>query len=705
VLCLIFFVILLLLHLQNLLNITASYMKGILVTLIILINITAVGQCLWVPLTLNSRIDKATYVVKANVLNNPIAYKDDNGNIYTLKEVSITAWLKGYQHLDKVYIIERGGFLGNEYHNVIPSTKLVPDNEYILLLETPNVNIKNKALKTTNQYAICTNVQGAIPLQDGAYTDIATKKIYTEPELFNTIKLRAPQEPMKPDGSIYKPIHQPINKDVASTVRAISTISPNPAIAGTIDEVDRITITGTGFGNTAGSVLFPNADDAGATTVSTIPSDIISWTNTRIVTKIPTLAGTGPIKIGSFTSSTILTIDYSHYSVESATAGFPGNTNTRQRYYLRDINGSGGYSFQFSTVGGFASDAAAQRAFERALTTWRCATGLNVNVNYTPTNAGDANDNISSISYDANIPDGELGRISVRYGNYQLNNSCNQFNGVWYLSEVDLINAVIPKTGFTWNKDKDNVASATEYDMETVFLHDIGHTGGISHVIDQNSLMHYLQLSGQTIRTPGAKDIAGVNRKIDYSVTPTCFNPTNSGVPMTRVANNVCILDFLWTSHNSIPQSGNNITLQWKANKSLQEVALTLEKSIDGVNFETLLNNINTQTNEININNVMLSTGITYFRLAYTNQLGQKAYSPIIKVMGSSINKPVIIVQGNTVNISSNVNDVISIYDISGKLIQNKNITLGIPEKLRLPTGAYIIRFTIQQHIQKCIVQ
>ena len=56
-----------------------------------------------------------------------------------------------------------------------------------------------------------------------------------------------------------------------------------------------LTINGSGFGatSTPSLITFKNADDGGATTISPIADQIVSWSNTQIQVKVPSKAGTG----------------------------------------------------------------------------------------------------------------------------------------------------------------------------------------------------------------------------------------------------------------------------------------------------------------------------------------------------------------------------------------------------------------------------
>jgi hypothetical protein len=677
--------------------------------LFLFINIVAKAQCMFMPIPFEDRIHKAAYVVKVVMLNNNIAYRDKKNNINTLKEAKVIAWLKGYENIEHITIINRGGLLDNRYEKVTPSVQLNQGQEYILLLEKPKEVFVNTNYKTAPQFMVYADMQGAMPLQLGNYIDITTHEKYIETTLLDNIKAITKQEAKQPSGSKYLPVaYKNLQRTVTNDMRVITAITPNPAFAGTVDVVDRITITGSGFGtyNAGTSVVsFANADDGGSTFIDTDESDIISWNNTTIVTRVPPRAGTGNVVVGSFTSPMPLTIDYGHTTVFSSFSGFSLQTN--QRYYHRNINGSGGYSFQYSTLGDFADDAAAIRSFERALSTWRCATGINWNIDLTTTNAGDDADGINAVFYDNTLPNGALGYAVSRFS-ANATGTCNLFNTVWYLDEVDVGVAPVPFAGFTWNTDASVPANNFEFDMETLFLHEMGHASGLEHRIAPGDLMHFAISNGQTDRTPAPQEITGVTRRMNYSALPatTCFNPAGSGTPMTLVPNGVCTLDFLWLEYSGKLMANGLATLVWKASKSLQDNQFILERSNNGVAFEPVLYNLSSNNNFITLQNVSPLSGTTYYRLMYRNANGQILYSPVIKIVSTNIIKPRLIAQTNRLQVYSPVKDEVSIYDVTGKLLYNRMVQAGAFEAFTLTSkGVYIVKWKAQQYVQKYIAQ
>jgi hypothetical protein len=96
---------------------------------------------------------------------------------------------------------------------------------------------------------------------------------------------------LTPEGKKYAAVAA---NPVANRTMAITSFSPGTSRAGTVVAGDQITINGNGFGASPGTVYFTNADDGGATFISSSqPSDIISWSDNSITVKVPSAAGKG----------------------------------------------------------------------------------------------------------------------------------------------------------------------------------------------------------------------------------------------------------------------------------------------------------------------------------------------------------------------------------------------------------------------------
>lgn len=268
--------------------------------------------------------------------------------------------------------------------------------------------------------------------------------------------------------------------------QTITSFSPATISAGTGSQV---TIDGSGFGagppSASKYVEFANADNGGLTNVKPAAVEYVSWTDTRIVVIVPYGAGTGPILVsngtGSTTSSTNLVVSYNIINIST--------------YQIKHVNKNtqGGYNWQLEK--GFDAQSNAKNSFLRSWSAWTCSTGINWKVG-APTPANQTGrDGINIVRFDtgAELPAGVLG---VAYTYYS---SCG--SNKWEIAEVDLVF----DREQNWNFE-DAPPSPSQFDFQSVALHELGHAHSLGHVIDGSDLMHYAI-------APGARrDIQSNNR-------------------------------------------------------------------------------------------------------------------------------------------------------------------------------------------------
>lgn len=599
------------------------------------------GQCMSVPVPIEQRTSAAAWIVRGHVIDQH-CYIDANGSVSTINIFEVDAYLKNPGTASRFAIITLGGVLNDRATVVNPALQLEREWEYVLFLEGDNHQIDDPQFRQEHPEMVQTltyaDAQGALTYQFGQYRQ-AYFPAMTEQELFDKLEQLTGQTALSPQLVPVLPRHF---EPITNKILAITGFAPNPSNAGTIVIGDFLAINGSGFGAAAGTVFYSNADDGGATfTSSGVASDNVSWTSTDITNKIARRAGTGPINVnGAMTSGSNLTVNYSHIDINSTFSGF--GSSTRQRYYLRNVNGAGGYYFMYNTTSGFSADAAAVAAFERALETWRCATFINWFSNGS-TATGFGNDGNCVVLYDLTLPVGVLGRATSQFSG-SATGACNLANTVWWCTEIDVQFQNPPAAGFTWEKGP-ALPSLTEFDMESVALHELGHAHGLGHRIAGGQCMHFSISNGTAIRTLNVNEINGGLSKMAYSTAATCFNPAGSGTPMTALTAGTCILPAQFLVFSGEYQEGTGNVLHWTTHAEFELPGYFVERSRDGNLFESLgyinaTGGPSTAASYAFTDEANLIPGAYLYRLRMVDQNGTTTYSNIIEIQTGNLSGP-----------------------------------------------------------------
>lgn len=661
------------------------------------------AQCMYYSVSVEQRVSRAQYIVLGKVTDKHTYIDKTTGNVNTLNKLQVTAWLKNYSNQSEVYVITLGGIYGNIATQVNPSLQLDQQHEYLLMLEANNQLNDDKDFRSKNPQALqlltYADAQGCLTNNNNSYFDLSDRTTKNEQEIFQTINRLTGQEAKKINGDVFQP-RTPLAIS-GNQIEAITGFSPGTTNGGTIVPGDFITITGSGFGASAGTVFFTNANDGGATfTSSGVASDIVSWADGSITVKVAQNAGTGPVNVnGSFTSGSSLIVSYGHTAINTDFFNFPAST--RQRYYFRNMNSLGGYTYQYNTTSGFSANAPARAAFERALVTWRCNTGMNWRIG-TNTATGFGDDGVNVVLFDPTLPVGVLARATSRFAGSAIPGVCELQNTVWCADELDIQFQDPPAAGFTWEYGP-ATPSFTEYDFETVALHELGHHHGLQHVINSGAVMHYALANGSFNRTLSANDIAGANARMAYSTAATCFNPAACGSgPMVAIASGSCSTLPISISSFTGEKAGYSFNkLKWITAQEQNSKGFYIQRSANGISFTDI-------DFVAGAGNSFQSISYTYddkkagpyawhYRLRMVDIDGQEKFSSIIFIEGEqSIQWKVWADEkGDKIRLYSNAainaNAQLKVFAVNGQQVISKTVSPGATEipVVNLSRGLY----------------
>ena len=486
-------------------------MKKLLLTIsfIAISLIQSSAQCMLSPVLLTQRIQNSGNVIEGKVVNQLSFWDPAHTNIYTSNLIEV---YKSFKSTSPVYleVITEGGTIGNDREEVHPSLELSVGDIGVFTLN-PN-NLPSQFGKPV--YEAYASSQGFIRynVAENEANEPFKKYLNLSTSLYSEI-----QQSTQTNYSIVKPINPFIVPTVNSTqaVAAITGFSPSTITAGTFSVV---TINGSGFGTTQGTsfVEFKRADDGGATFCRPDAWSYLLWSDTQIQVRLTTTGagtvnstpGSGVIRVDiggvKTTSASSLTVTHSQINVYS------NGTAPTTIYNTRHVNKqSGGYVWQMYT--GFDSNASAKASFLRAFQSWRCGTYINWTNGATTTVNTIANDGINIIRFDvgAELPTGVLGRCTSRFS------GCGaQPNQNWFINELD----IVFDDATAWNFGP-AAPTFSQYDFESVAVHELGHGHQLGHVINSAEIMNFSVSNGQSKRVLSVNDLAGGNALMTRNLT------------------------------------------------------------------------------------------------------------------------------------------------------------------------------------------
>ena len=469
------------------------------------------AQIMLKEVSLEKQIEKSSLVIEGKVLSKQSSWDANHENIFTINTIEVYKVFKG-EASSTVELITAGGVVGYDAQIVSPSLKLKVGDVGVFTLYGDNSDMASKTLTTNKKYKPFGSLQGFYKYS--IENDIVTNSFNSKKGIVSNFY----QEIKNFTNTDYIELasfeaQNTSEKNATSTQLAIVSFSPTETSAGTQSV---LTITGTNFGTTKGNVSFYNADNAGASFVNALGTQVLTWTDTLITVEVPSEAGTGKVKVihndgTAMTSNNDLTITYAQANI--ITDHLNSGVYVAYPTQLVNGNGSGGYTWQMSSE--FAQVPEAKETFKKALDTWRCETEINWLLNETDlvTEAGAQHkavlDDKNTITFDSStstvpnedLPDTVLGLRTSYYS------ACDVvINGVpsleWYIREFD----IVFDDEADWNFLTET-PGATEFDFESVALHELGHCRQLDHIINTNNVMHYAIARGESLRALSSDNI------------------------------------------------------------------------------------------------------------------------------------------------------------------------------------------------------
>ena len=462
----------------------------LVICLLVSIKFQAWTQCMLQHIELQEMATNADVIVEGQVMNSYCSWNANHNMIYTIYTLEVHKYFKSTVSDATIKIAVEGGIVDDRMIKVSQDIRLRTGDRGIFLLnnnEDP-FNSENQPLYVFQYW------NQSIFLHD--FIDMKSKGTFESydlrhHELEEKIVSYTGQQPLIMKETEYRPRM----RANAIDSRALTSFSPATITAGT---ESILTIFGSGFGAVADTVFFTYASDPNYYAYS-IPSQIVSWSNTQVRVKVPDDAGTGTIALSTSSTSGPTMASTTEVSILSAQTNVYSGANA---YITRHSNNTNTGKITYTLNSNFNANSAAKSAFQRALRTWRCNSNFNVEVASATTAINvHFDDNVNVITF-KNL----TGPLGVTYTYFQ---GCT-INGTlyWHLTEMDIEFDEVLSTG-TWNFGPGN-PTGSQADFESVALHEVGHSILLSHVIDINKVMHRYIVNGTTRRVASADEIAAV---------------------------------------------------------------------------------------------------------------------------------------------------------------------------------------------------
>lgn len=504
---------------------------------------------------LQQQVQVADVVIEGEVIAQSSFWNPERTMIYTKNTVAIYKVFKGQVSSETLEIITMGGTVGDR---MITHAGIMPREGDAGTFLVKKTNLGYEELNGT--FILYDKLQKkAFSTFSGVYQSV-------ENELYPRFRQQGLSVNVRKNESLFYDIKPKSN--LRTEAIDVTSFFPTAATAGTRT---KLTITGTGFGATRGAngnVLFADASTGGTTframfgTGNNQP-ELISWSDTKIEVNIPSYAGTGSVSVVNNSREEFRTID--QLTIEFAlntlaqgntppnTPGQPAISNPATNPDLVESNGKGGYTMFISPD--FFENRNILALLSSALTTWRCSTGVNIEMSESQAPIGLNAQGISSVIIANNIAGGVLANVFSNYSTCNIGAGNN-----WRLNEFQMVINL-------------QALQRQNIDLTTQFLFLLGRASQLNFVNDPKDLM-YFRLNAGERKTVGASNIKAIRQLLAQSSMPndcgtqpmqavTSANCNNSiQAPQARFSSDKTALCDNGTI-NFRDESRNAVTLQW----------------------------------------------------------------------------------------------------------------------------------------------
>jgi hypothetical protein len=661
------------------------------------------------PISLEERVQQASLIVEGEVISKKSFWDVNKQNIYTSNVLKVYKVFKGNLQEQRLEVITDGGSVGLDIHVVSSTLNLNNGQQGIFFLNNQAMitNTPAQGVQSTMPYG---SQQGLISyniLRNSAtdpfnrYSSIET--VYSSIANHTRTKYRVISQNTK----LQQALTTQTQKQDAQFAPVITSFTPLKTSAGT---KTILTINGSGFGNTRGngSVEFKNADDGGQTLTKPFPREYISWSDTQIRLLIPGQGqdqgtpGSGTIKVtandGTAVNSAVpIIIEFVHSNVVLSNLSVTKNKTFAPTLINKDK--TGGYTIQFAPS--MQNNVPAQYGFQRAVTSWVCATGINWKIGEPVSQEVTADDdrNIIRFAPASVVGDRVLARTISRYAGFK----CGP-DTLFFLDEFDMeINSAI-----SWQYGPGPPVNR-QFDFETVMLHELGHAHQLGHIIlPLGAVMHYSVASEITYRDLSPADIEGGRFIMARSVvTNACGEAPIIPIPASQ-----CNIFANIINQEATYLPSRTVEVKWTSTDETGVLYYEVQRSGNGVDYTTIGRVDKTGNNSKYVftdTNPLPLRSFYRIRAVYANDVSR--FSTRMAVTDPEARNKVFVVP-NPVGATGKTNIVFltnssvpfkwKVYDISGKLIKNGNFTYtDAVSKLeidlsKMATGMYILEWSTQ---------